>query len=168
MPRPSDLGSHTSGLGKQPPRPNEKDARGLNKKVRGTPDRPLASCGGSGAPSAPKTRISDPSPHSYIQKKATKRAPSPLRSKGSKAGPSRVSTAAPGQKSQGQLWASPYLAMARASDRSGCPKSCPRPSREFSEWDPTVGRRRAPGANRTALGPNREALWYFWSASLDR
>ena len=40
-------------------------------------------------------------------------------------------------------------------------------SREVSEWDPTEGRRRAPGANRTALGPTREALWYFWSASLD-
>jgi hypothetical protein len=39
---------------------------------------------------------------------------------------------------------------------------------EVSEWDPTVGSHRAPGANRTALGPTREALWYFWSASLDR
>ena len=39
--------------------------------------------------------------------------------------------------------------------------------REVFEWDPTVGRHRAPGANRTALGPTREALWYFWSASLD-
>ena len=61
--RPSNLGSHTSGLGKQPLCPNEKDVRGLNKKVRGTPDRPLAPCGGSGAPPAPKTRTSDPSPH---------------------------------------------------------------------------------------------------------
>ena len=55
-------------------------------------------------------------------------APSPLRSRGSKARPQRVSTTAPGQQSQGQLWASPYMAEARASDRSGCPKSCPRPA----------------------------------------
>ena len=53
-------------------------------------------------------------------------ATSPLRSKGSKAGSPRVSTAALGQQSQGQLWASPYMAEARASDRSGCPKSYPR------------------------------------------
>ena len=53
-------------------------------------------------------------------------APSPLQSRGSKAGPPRVSTATLGQQSQGQLWASPYMAEARASDRSGCPKSCPR------------------------------------------
>ena len=40
-------------------------------------------------------------------------------------------------------------------------------SKEVFKWDPTVGRRRAPGANLTALGPTREALWYFWSVSLD-
>ena len=41
--------------------------------------------------------------------------------------------------------------------------------REVSEWDPTIGRHRAPWANRAALGPTREALWYFsarlWTAS---
>ena len=31
----------------------------------------------------------------------------------------------------------------------------------------TVGRHQAPRANQTALGPTRETLWYFWSASLD-
>ena len=62
LPRPSDLGSHTSGLGKQPLCPNEKDVRGSNKKVRGTPDRPLAPCRGSGAPPALKTKTSDLSP----------------------------------------------------------------------------------------------------------
>ena len=41
-------------------------------------------------------------------------------------------------------------------------------SREIFEWDPTVGRRRALMANRTDPGPTREALWYFWSVSLDR
>ena len=40
-------------------------------------------------------------------------------------------------------------------------------SREVFEWDPTVGRHRAPRANRTALGPTRKTLWYFWSVSLD-
>ena len=39
--------------------------------------------------------------------------------------------------------------------------------REVSEWDPTIEEHRAPGAHRMALGPTREALWYFWSASLD-
>ena len=33
--------------------------------------------------------------------------------------------------------------------------------REVSEWDPIVGRHRAPGANRMALSPTREALWYY-------
>ena len=55
-------------------------------------------------------------------------APSPLRSRGSKAGPFKVSTAASGRQSQGQLWASPYMAEAQASDCLGCPKSCPRPA----------------------------------------
>ena len=36
-------------------------------------------------------------------------------------GPPKVSIAAPGQQSQGQLWASPYMAEARANDRLGCP-----------------------------------------------
>jgi len=40
--------------------------------------------------------------------------------------------------------------------------------REVFEWDPTIGRHRATGAQRTAPAPTREALWYFWSASLDR
>ena len=56
------------------------------------------------------------------------RAPSPLRSRGSKAGPFMVSTAASGRQSQGQLWASLYMAEAQASDCLGCPKSCPRPA----------------------------------------
>ena len=63
-----------------------------------------------------------------IHSRLRNRAPSPLRSRGSKAGPPRVSTAVPGQQSQGQLWASPYMVEARASDRSGCPKSCLRPA----------------------------------------
>ena len=45
--------------------------------------------------------------------------------------------------------------------------SCVQDQQEVSEWDPTEGRRRAPRANQMALGTTREALWYFWSASLD-
>ena len=105
LPRPSGSGSHTSGLGKQPPRPSEKDGRGTGKKVGRTPDRPLAPCGGSGALPAPKIKTSDPIP---------------LRSRGSKAGPPGVSTAAPGQKSQGRLRASLYeRALCRVRDRQG-------------------------------------------------
>ena len=60
------------------------------------------------------------------------------------------------------------MAETQASETLGTPKVASETSREFSEWDPTVGRRRAPGANRMDPGPTREALWYFWSASLDR
>ena len=69
------------------------------------------------------------------------------------------------KQSQGQLWASPYMAEAQASDCLGCPKSCPRPA-GFSKGDPTVGRHRAPRANQTALAPAREAFWYFFGARL--
>ena len=62
LPRPSGSSSHTSGLGKQPPRPNEKDVRGTNKKVGRTPDRPLAPCRGSGALPAPKIKTKRPKP----------------------------------------------------------------------------------------------------------
>ena len=41
--------ARTQGLGKQPLLPSKKDTRGSHKKDRGTPDRPLALCGGSGA-----------------------------------------------------------------------------------------------------------------------
>ena len=68
------------------PPSERKDGRGTGKRVGRTPDRPLAPCGGSGALPAPKIKTSDPSP---------------LRSRGSKAGPLRVSTAVPGQQSQG-------------------------------------------------------------------
>ena len=90
------------------------------------------------------------------------RAPSPLRSRGSKAGTLGVSTAAPGQQSQGRLRASLYEAKAQASETLGTPCVMSETGREVSEWDPTVGRHRSPGANRTALGPTREALLYFW------
>ena len=70
-------------------------------------------------------------------------APSPLRSRGSKAGPLGVSTAAPGQQSQGRLWASLYEAEAQASETLGTPCVVSETGREVSEWDPTVGRHRA-------------------------
>ena len=41
-----------------------------------------------------------------------------------------------------------------------------RDQQEFSKGDPTVGRHRAPRANRTALAPAREAFWYFFGACL--
>ena len=41
-----------------------------------------------------------------------------------------------------------------------------RDQQEFSKGDPTVGRHRAPRANRTALAPAREAFWYFFGARL--
>ena len=143
LPRPSSSGSHMSGLSKKTLCLNEKDVRGSNKKVGGTPDRPLAPCGGSGALPAPKIKTSDPSP---------------LRSGGSKAGP-------PGfrQLPQGKRVRDDY---GRACTSTPCVVS--ETGREVSEWDPTVGRHRAPRVNRTALGPTREALWYFWSASQDR
>ena len=73
-------------------------------------------------------------------------APSPLRSRGSKAGPLGVSTAAPGQKSQGRPRASPYRAETQARETLGTPKVVFETSWEVSEWDPTVGRHQATGA----------------------
>ena len=95
-------------------------------------------------------------------------APSPLWSRGSKAGPLGVSTAAPGQQSQGRLRASLCEAKAQASETLGTPCVVSETGREVSEWDPTVGRHRATKAQRTASAPTRETLRYFWSASLDR
>ena len=95
-------------------------------------------------------------------------APSPLRSRGSKAGPLGVSTAAPGQQSQGRLRASLYEAEAQASETLGTPKVASETGREVSEWDRTIGRHRATGAQRTAPAPTRKTLWYSWSASMDR
>ena len=94
-------------------------------------------------------------------------APSPLRSRGSKAGPLGVSTAALGQQSQGRLRASLYEAEAQASKTLGTPCVVSETGREVSEWDPTVERHRATGAQRTAPAPTRETLWYSWSVSLD-
>ena len=95
-------------------------------------------------------------------------APSLLRSRGSKAGPSGVSTAAPGQQSQGRLRASLYEAEAQASETLGTPCVVSETGREVSEWDPTVGRHQATEAQRTASAPTRETLRYSWSASPDR
>ena len=135
------------------PRPSEKDVRETDKKAGKTPDRPLAPCGGSGALPAPEIKTSEPSP---------------LRSRGSKAGPPGVSTAAPGQQSQGRLRASLYEAEAQASETLGTPCVVSETGREVSEWDPTVGRHRATEAQRTASAPTRETPRYSWSASPDR
>ena len=82
--RPPRVAWHTPPL-----LPNEKDVRGPHKKDRETLDRPLAPSRGSGAPPATKP----------ISFRLRIWAPSPLRSRGSKAGPPRVSTAALGQQS---------------------------------------------------------------------
>ena len=119
-----------------------------------------------GAPAVANGRKrGNPHPNPFRQRNW---APSLLRSRGSKAGPSGVSTAAPGQQSQGRLRASLYEAEAQASETLGTPCVVSETGREVSEWDPTVGRHRATGAQRTASAPTRETLRYSWSASPDR
>ena len=64
MPRPSDPGSHSRGLGKQTPPSEQKGCARAAKKDRDTTDRPLALCRGSGALPATKPRPSDSNLHS--------------------------------------------------------------------------------------------------------
>ena len=90
--RPPRVAWHTPPL-----LPNKKDARGPHKKDRETPDRPHAPSRGSGAPPATKP----------IPFRLRNWAPSPLRSRGSKARPPRVSTTAPGQTESGMTKGEP-------------------------------------------------------------
>ena len=80
----------------------------------------------------------------------------------------------------GHLWSRQPPQDDRVRDNYGRARTWPRPrqaiawdalsrvrdQQEFSKGDPTVGRHRAPRANRTALAPAREAFWYFFGARL--
>ena len=72
-----------------------------------------------------------------------------------------------GNRVRDDFGASLYEAEAQASKTLGTPKVMSETGRKVSEWDPTVGRHRATGAQRTASVPTRETLRYPWSASLD-
>ena len=119
------------GSPNKPLLPERKGCARVAQKARGTSDRPLAPCGGLGALPTPRTKTNNPSSHSEARKNVIKRAPSPLRSRGSKARPLEVSTVAPGQQSQGQPWGEPTNGRGpseRSLDRSGHPNLCPRPA----------------------------------------
>ena len=126
-----------------PPSERKGSAR-VVQKARETPDRPLAPRGSSGA--LPATSHTP-----RVGKTRPKRAPSPLRSRGSKAGP---------------LWSRQPPQDDRVRDNYGRARTWPRPrqaiawdalsrvrdQQEFSKGDPTVGR-------TVPLGPI-ERLWH--------
>ena len=71
-PKVSPLAPTEGSLAYSTPPSKQKGCARVAQKARGTPDRPLAPCGGSGALPASRTKTSNPSSHSEAWKNAIK------------------------------------------------------------------------------------------------